>query len=75
MSADRRDVKRLLEKYSTQFPTLAISEDRKQFYDFVYKPTEPSTKNYKDEFRNDNMSHFVCRMLYCQEESTYQTFI
>lgn len=75
VSADRRDVKRNLEKYTTQFPQLAISDQRKQFYDFLYKPTELSDKNFKDDFRNDNISHFVCRMLYCQEENNHQSFI
>jgi hypothetical protein len=68
ISPDRRDNKRTLEKYTTQFPQLAISEERKHFYNFLDNPTG-SLENYQDAFRNDNISHFVCRMLYCQEEA------
>lgn len=74
ISPDRRDNKRTLEKYTTQFPQLAISEERKHFYNFLDNPTG-SLENYQDALRNDNISHFVCRMLYCQEEATHQTFI
>lgn len=74
--ADRRDTKKIGDNYSKQFPQLAYSDDRKQFYEFMSQLTQANyDKHYKDHYRNDNISHFICRMLYCQEETTQITFI
>ena len=66
-SFDRRD-KKIFENYCTRFKNLSVSEERKNFYNFLHTPSGESS-------RNDNISHFICRMLYCQEETTHQTFV
>lgn len=35
----------------------------------------PAGENYKNDLRLDNISHFICRMLYCQEDTNHQTFV
>jgi hypothetical protein len=68
-----RTVKSVIETYSKQFPRIAYTDERREFYDFVFKPTEPSNSRSPKEqeridrnYRNDSISHFICRMLYSQ---------
>ena len=68
---DRRDEKKLGENYCSRFKSLSVSEERKRFYNFVFVPSGDNRQDY----RIDNISHFICRMLYCQEETTHHSFV
>lgn len=82
ISHNRRDTKRITKNFVEQFPNLTYSDDRVKFYGFVFRPTDfrkerqrEEEREYRQDHRNDNISHFICRMLYCQEEATQGTFV
>lgn len=32
-------------------------------------------QKHKDTYKEDNISHFICRLLYCHDSSNHQKFI
>ena len=49
------------------------TEDTKNFYDFLLTPSLAISKD--EDYRKDNIAHFVCRMLYCRTDRNKDDFI
>lgn len=73
---DRSDNKNYqLKSFNTMFPHLVSSSEQKSFYSFLSSPSVRESSAYHTPMRMDNISHFICRMLYCQEEHNHETFL
>lgn len=53
------------------FPKLASTQEEDTFYSNLLEPF----KFKENIFRQDNISHFICRMLYCHDSNNHLKFV
>ena len=51
------------------YPSLVTNDEEKKFYSDLFMPKKGNI------LKQDIISHFTCRMLYCKEASNHQKFI